>query len=150
MTCLDLLQCYLQRSVQRVWARCSRLSVVSSQVYQTLKTLKLKESLLEICKCKKQISNFKKLFLVKWIKIHLLLPVVLAGSLLLSGCVTFSSSQSSAPSGQELSSLPLPLPKTKSRSKSSGDWFLSPQEQTLPPQLRQGTLLWSQSPLWER
>ena len=150
MTCLDLLQCYLQHSVQRVWDQCLKLSGASLRVYQMLKKQNIKESLLEICSFKNRILSFKKPSSVIWIKIHLLLPGVLVGSLLLSGCVTFSSSQSSVPSGQESSSLPLLLPKTKSRSKSSGDWFLSPQAQTLPPQLQQDTLLWYQSPLWGR
>ena len=119
-------------------------------VYQMLKKQNIKESLLEICSFKKLILNFKKPSSVIWIKTHLFLPGVLAGSLLLSGCVTFSSSRSSAPSGQVLNSLPSPLPKTKKPSSSSGDWLLSPQEQTLPPQLQRGTLLWYQSPLWER
>ncbi len=150
MSCLVLLQCYLQRSVQRVWVQCLKLSVGSLLVYRMLKKQNIKESLLEICSFKKLISNFKKPSSVTWIKTHLFLPGVLVGSLLLSGCVTFSSSRSSAPSGQESSSsLSHPL-KTKKRSSSSGDWLLSPQEQTLPPQLQRGTLLWYQSPLWER
>ena len=150
MLCLDLLQCYLQRSVQRAWDQCLKLSVGSSQVYQMLKKQSIKESLLEICSFKKLISSFKKPSSVTWIRTHLFLPGVLVGSLLLSGCVTFSSSQSSAPSGQESNLLPSPLQKTKKPSSSSGDWLLSPQEQTLPPQLQRGTLLWYQSPLWER
>ena len=111
---------------------------------------KAKRELIRDLSFRKQILNFKKQFLVKWIKTRLFLPGVLAGSLLLSGCVTFSSSQSSVPYIQTQPLSPSPLQKTKNRSIYSGDSSNSQVGQILQQVLPQDTSLWSQSPLWGR
>ena len=148
MSCLVLLQCYLQRSVQRVWGLCSKLSEVSFQVFQKLKKCKLGESLLEIWNLKKQILSFRKQSSVKSMQITLPLLVVLGGSLLLSGCATSRSFQFSAPSTLESSSLPLPHQKIKKQSQSSSDSSNSLPAPTLPRALQRDTFLLYQSPLW--
>ncbi len=150
MTCLDLLQCYLQHSAQQVWALCSKSLAAFSQVFQTLKIWRREESLLEICNFKKRISNFRKLSSVKQTRIRLPLLAVLAGSLLLSGCATSQSFQFSAPSSLESNSSPSHHQKIKKQSQSSSGSSNSLLAPTLPRRLQRDTFLLYQSPLWAR
>ena len=148
MSCLVLLQCYLQRSVLQAWGLCLKLSGVSFQVFLKLKKCKLEESLLGIWNLKKQMLSFRKQSSVKSMQITLPLLGLLAGSLLLSGCATSPSFQFSAPSTLELNSLPSPHQKIKKQSQSSSDSLNSLQAPTLPRALQRDTFLLYQSPLW--
>ena len=147
--CLDLSRCYYRHLGRLAWAVCLKLLVESFKVFQTLKLQKSVENSLEICKFVKWMSSFKKCLLVKPIKILVCLLGLLAASLLLWGCSTSSSSQSSAPYTQTQLSSPSPLQKTKKKSISYGDSLSSQVEQKSQPVLLRDTLLWSQSPLWE-
>ena len=144
--CLDLSQCYYLHLGRLAWAVCLRLLVGPFKGFQRLEQQKSVENLLEICRFVKWISSFKKCSLAKLIKTLVFSLGLLAASLLLWGCSTFSSSQYSAPYTQIQPSLLLPLQKVKSKSILSGDSLSSQVEQKSPQALLRDTSLWSQSP----
>ena len=148
MICLDLLQCYYQRSVRQVWARCLKLSAVLHKVDHLQMKRALRGSLSEICHSKNQMLSFNKQCSVKLIKMLVCSLAALVALLLLSGCSTSPSFQFFAPSGQPSSLSPSHHRKVKKVSPSSGDWLFFPHRTRLQQPLQRGTSLWSQSPLW--
>ena len=98
----------------------------------------------------KQASKLKTHYSDKPMKKPQCLLVQLGALLLLSGCSTFSSSRSSAQSGQVLRSSHLPHHQTKKISRFYGDSSSSQVEMESRPQSRLDTSLLSQSPLWGR
>ena len=150
MICLDLSRCYYRHWGRLAWAVCLRSLVVFFKAFQRLKLRKNAGSLLGICRSVKWTRIFRRCWSAKPIKILACSLGLLVVLLLLWGCSTFSSSQSSAPCIQTQPLSPLPLQKTKKQSIYSGDSSNSQVGQILQQVLLQDTSLWSQSPLWGR
>ena len=148
--CLDLSRCYYPHWGRLAWAVCLKLLVELFKVCQKLKLRKNAESLLEICKSVEWISNFKRCWSVKQIRILVCSLGLLVALLLLWGCSTSQSSRYSAPSSLTQPLLPSHHQKTKKQSQSSLDSSNSQVEQTSQRASLLDTSLLSQSPLWEQ
>lgn len=150
LQCSDLLQCYYRLLARPEWVRCSRLLEGLYKVQVKKEKQKQKENSQETWQSQIAMLHFRKRFLEKpQIKNLRCLPVLLAGSLLLSACSTLRPSPYSVPSTPMLTSSPLFHPNSSKNSTSFGDSSKCHLTLESQPQSQQGTSPSSRLPLWE-